>query len=128
MHKLLSVMQKGDNAALLETKKKEMEVKRAAAASKVAKVFYKITVKVRFQCMKRCGTEMPCNNCATFSLDVSPILSLGLDNVSGFASTMSPALLTNAPWTIRNQYQITQFSLYFRTMEWACQTRTFLTC
>lgn len=37
--------QKGDNAALLETKKKEMEVKRAAAASKVAKVFYKVTVK-----------------------------------------------------------------------------------
>ncbi|KAL0026624.1 hypothetical protein WJX77_011706 [Trebouxia sp. C0004] len=37
--------QKGDNAALLETKKKEMEVKRAAAASKGAKVFYKVTVK-----------------------------------------------------------------------------------
>ena len=83
VHKLLSVMQKGDNAALLETKKKEMEVKRAAAASKVAKVFYKVTVKVRFQCVKRGGTEMPWNNCATFSLDVSPILSLGLDNVSG---------------------------------------------
>lgn len=37
--------QKGDNAALLETKKKEMEVKRATAASKGAKVFYKVTVK-----------------------------------------------------------------------------------
>jgi len=42
-------MQKGDNTALLETKKKEMEVKRAAAASKGAKVFYKVTVKVHFQ-------------------------------------------------------------------------------
>ena len=46
-------MQKGDNAALLETKKKEMEVKRAAAASKGAKVFYKVTVKVRCsQCLQ----------------------------------------------------------------------------
>ncbi len=70
VHKLLGVMQKGDNAALLETKKKEMEVKRAAAASKGAKVFYKVTVKVRFQCVWRCSTDMPWNICATFILYV----------------------------------------------------------
>jgi len=69
VHELLGVMQKGDNAALLETKKKEMEVKRAAAASKGAKVFYKVTVKVRFQCVWRSRTETPYNICATFSLD-----------------------------------------------------------
>ena len=69
VHELLGDMQKGDNAALLETKKKEMEVKRAAAASKGAKVFYKVTVKVRFQCVWRSRTETPYNICATFSLD-----------------------------------------------------------
>ena len=41
----------GDNASLLETKKKELEVKRAAAASRGAKVFYKVTVKVSTLCM-----------------------------------------------------------------------------
>ena len=70
VYKLLGVMQKGDNAALLETKKKEMEVKQAAAASKGAKVFYKVTVKVRFRRVWRCNTEMPWNICATFSLIV----------------------------------------------------------
>lgn len=35
--------------ALLEAKRKEMEVKRATAASKGAKVFYKVTVKVFLQ-------------------------------------------------------------------------------
>ena len=39
-------MQKGDNTALFETKKKELEAKRAAAGPKGAKVFYKVTVKV----------------------------------------------------------------------------------
>lgn len=42
----IALLQKGDNMALLETKRKEMEVKRATAASKGAKVFYKVTVKV----------------------------------------------------------------------------------
>lgn len=41
--------------SLLETKKKEMEVKRAAAASKGAKVFYKVTVKVA-------SADFPCNS------------------------------------------------------------------
>ena len=39
-------LQKGDNAAVMEAKKKELELKRAAAASKGAKVFYKVNVKV----------------------------------------------------------------------------------
>lgn len=65
---LLGVMQKGDKAALLETKKKEMEVKRAAAASKGAKVFYKVTVKVRFQRVWRYSTEMPWSFCTTFGV------------------------------------------------------------
>lgn len=43
--------------ALLETKRKEMEVKRAAAASKGAKVFYKVTVKVLVQDLQ----EPPCD-------------------------------------------------------------------
>ena len=45
------ILQVGDNASLLETKKKELEVKRAAAASRGAKVFYKVTVKVSDCCM-----------------------------------------------------------------------------
>ena len=70
VRELLGVMQKGDTAALHETKKKEMEAKRAAAASKGAKVFYKVTVKVLFQCVWRCGTDMPWNIGATFILNV----------------------------------------------------------
>ena len=46
VHPDRSHVQKGDNAAVMEAKKKELEMKRAAAASKGAKVFYKVTVKV----------------------------------------------------------------------------------
>lgn len=47
MLNLRRVIQKGEDAAVIETKKKEMEAKRAAAAScKGAKVYYKITVRV----------------------------------------------------------------------------------
>ena len=38
--------QKGEGAAALEAKKKELEARRAAAATKATKTFYKITVKV----------------------------------------------------------------------------------
>ena len=47
MLNICCVKQKGEDAAVIETKKKEMEAKRAAAAScKGAKVYYKITVRV----------------------------------------------------------------------------------
>jgi hypothetical protein len=39
-------LQKGEGAAALEAKKKELEARRAAAATKATKTFYKITVKV----------------------------------------------------------------------------------
>ena len=40
-------MQKGDAPEALAAAKKELEIKRAGSASKGAKVFYKVTVKVR---------------------------------------------------------------------------------
>lgn len=43
---LLMVMQKGEAPEALAAAKRELEIKRAASASKGAKVFYKVTVKV----------------------------------------------------------------------------------
>ena len=41
------VPQKGEDPEALAAKKRELETKRAAAASKSTKTFYKVTVKVR---------------------------------------------------------------------------------
>lgn len=44
-------MQKGGDAAELEAKKKDLEAKRAANATRSVKTFYKVTVEV--------GSELP---------------------------------------------------------------------
>ena len=41
------MQQKGEGTAAVDAKRKEIEARRAAAASKATKTFYKITVKVR---------------------------------------------------------------------------------
>lgn len=58
-------VQKGDNAAVLEAKKKDMEMKRAVAASKGEKVFYKVTVKVNRTgfCTHRSSVREPSQDC-----------------------------------------------------------------
>ena len=47
-------MQKGGDAAELEAKKKDLEAKRAAAANRGLKTFYKVTVEVhnKSQCYR----------------------------------------------------------------------------
>lgn len=44
------IVQKGEDPEVLAAKKREMEAKRAAAASKSTKTFYKVTVKVQQHC------------------------------------------------------------------------------
>ena len=44
-------MQKGGDAAELEAKKRDLEAKRAAAANRGVKTFYKVTVEVRAHIM-----------------------------------------------------------------------------
>ena len=66
MYRWNAVMQRGENPEALPGVKKEAEVKRAAAASKSTKTFYKVTVKVNVVFA-----------CATLPLHFAP-LCLGL--------------------------------------------------
>lgn len=63
----MMVVQKGEAPEALAAAKRELEIKRAASASKGAKVFYKVTVKV--------STSTKC----LFSTRVTPLNALPLD-------------------------------------------------
>ncbi len=52
-------MQKGGDAAELEAKKKDLEAKRAAAANRGVKVFYKVTVEVNTTITSTSSIAMP---------------------------------------------------------------------
>jgi hypothetical protein len=47
LRRLTPAAQKGEDPEVLAAKKRELEAKRAAAASKSTKTFYKVTVKAR---------------------------------------------------------------------------------